>query len=40
MPHKKSYSVHWENEEALSFEVDGVRYTHLNDIPDQRDKAI
>ncbi len=38
MPSKKSYSVHWENEEAVSFEVDGVRYTDLNDIPDQRDK--
>jgi hypothetical protein len=38
MSKKKSYSVHWENEEAVSFEVDGVRYANLNDIPDQRDK--
>jgi hypothetical protein len=38
MPQKKSYSVHWENEEAVSFEVDGVTYTNLNDIPDKRDK--
>jgi len=38
MPQKKSYSVHWENEEAVSFEVDGVSYTDLNDIPDKRDK--
>lgn len=39
MPSKKSYSVHWENEEAVSFEVDGVTYTNLNDIPDKRDKG-
>jgi hypothetical protein len=35
---KKKYSVHWENEEAVSFEVDGVTYASLNDIPDKRDK--
>jgi hypothetical protein len=35
---KKKYSVHWENEEAVSFEVDGVTYTNLNDIPNKRDK--
>jgi len=38
MAEKKSYSVHWENEEAVSFEVDGVLYTNLNDIPNKRDK--
>jgi hypothetical protein len=35
---KKNYSVHWENEQAVSFEVDGVKYANLNDIPDKRDK--
>ena len=35
---KKNYSVHWENEQAVSFEVGGVKYANLNDIPDKRDK--
>ena len=35
---KKNYSVHWENEQAVSFEVDGVKYSSLSDIPDKRDK--
>jgi len=35
---KKKYSVHWENETAVSFEVDGVAYESLDQIPDKRDK--
>jgi hypothetical protein len=35
---KKHYSVHWEDEQAVSFEVDGVTYNNLNEIPDKRDK--
>lgn len=35
---KKKYAVHWENEQAVSFEVDGVTYARLNEIPDRRDK--
>jgi hypothetical protein len=35
---KKNLSVRWENEQAVSFEVDGVQYTSLNDISDKRDK--
>jgi hypothetical protein len=35
---KKNYSVHWENEQAVSFKVDGVKYANLNDIPDKRDR--
>lgn len=38
MPKKKQYSVRWENEQAVSFEVDGMIYASLNDIPDKRDK--
>jgi hypothetical protein len=38
MEEKKHYSVQWENEEAVSFEVDGVKYDRLRDIPDKRDK--
>jgi hypothetical protein len=35
---KKNYAVHWENEQAVSFEVDGVKYDSLNAIPNKRDK--
>jgi hypothetical protein len=35
---KKNYSVHWENEQAVAFEVDGVKYASLNEIPDKLDK--
>jgi hypothetical protein len=35
---KKNYSVHWENEQAVLFEVDGVKYASLSDIPDKRDR--
>jgi hypothetical protein len=38
MPKKKQYSVHWENEQAVSFEVNGVTYASLDDIPDRQDK--
>jgi hypothetical protein len=38
MPKKKQYAVKWENEQAVSFEVDGVTYASLNDIPDKGDK--
>jgi hypothetical protein len=38
MAEKKHYSVQWENEEAVSFEVDGIRYERLRDIPDKRDR--
>jgi len=35
---KKNYSVQWENEQAVSFKVDGVTYASLNEIPDMKDK--
>jgi hypothetical protein len=35
---KKNYSVNWENEQVVSFEVNGVKYASLSDIPDKRDK--
>jgi hypothetical protein len=38
MSKKKTYSVNWENEQAVSFVVDGVTYPSLNDIPDKSDK--
>ena len=38
MPRKK-YSINWENDEPVSFEVDGVLYQGLDDIPDEADRA-
>jgi hypothetical protein len=35
---KKKYSINWENDEPVSFEVDGVIYKSLDDIPDWKDK--
>ena len=38
MPGKK-YSINWENEEPVSFEVDGVVYESVDEIPDEADRA-
>jgi len=35
---KKKYSINWENEEAQSFEVNGVTYESLDDVPDWKDR--
>jgi hypothetical protein len=35
---KKKYSINWENDEAQSFEVDGVKYESLDDVPNWKDK--
>ncbi len=35
---KKKYSINWENDEPASFEVDGVKYESLDDIPNWKDK--
>ena len=37
MPRKK-YSINWENEEPVSFEVDGVLYENLDQIPEEADR--
>jgi len=34
----KKYSINWENDEPASFEVDGVKYDSLDDIPNWKDK--
>jgi len=34
---KKKYSIQWENDEAVGFEINGVVYKNLEDIPDQKD---
>lgn len=35
---RKKYSINWEDDEAVSFEVDGVTYENLDDIPDEDDR--
>ncbi len=37
MPGKK-YSINWENDEPVSFEVNGVSYESLDQIPDEADR--
>ena len=34
----KKYSINWENDEAASFEVDGVTYNSLDDVPSEKDR--
>ena len=34
----KKYSVNWENEVPVSFEVDGVKYDSLEDVPNPKDR--
>lgn len=35
---RKKYSINWENDEPLSFEVDGVTYDSLDDVPGEKDR--
>jgi len=35
---KKKYSINWEDDEAVSFEVNGVEYKNLEDVPDEDDQ--
>ncbi len=35
---KKTYSINWEDDEPVSFEVDGVRYETLDDVPNEADR--
>jgi hypothetical protein len=35
---KKKYSINWENDEPLSFEVDGVTYNSLGNVPNWKDR--
>ncbi len=35
---KKKYSINWENDEADSFEVNGIKYESLDDVPDEKDR--
>jgi hypothetical protein len=35
---KKKYSINWEDDTAVSFEVNGVTYESLEDISDENDR--
>jgi Protein of unknown function (DUF3592) len=35
---RKKYSIDWENGEAVAFEVDGLRYDSLADVPGEQDR--
>src|SRR5574339_637119 len=35
----KKYSINWENDESTSFEVDGVSYESLDEVPDEEDRS-
>jgi len=35
---RKKYSINWENDEPISFEVDGVSYESLDQVPDETDR--
>lgn len=35
---KKTYSINWENDVPVSFEVDGVQYESLEDVTDETDR--
>lgn len=34
----KKYSINWEDDLPVSFEVDGVSYENLEDVPDEKDR--
>ena len=34
----KKYSINWENDEPVSFEVGGVSYNSLDDVPNEKDR--
>ncbi len=35
---RKQYSINWEDDLPVSFEVDGIRYERLEDVPDENDR--
>ncbi len=35
---KKTYSINWEDDEPVSFEVNGVQYESLEDVPEETDR--
>jgi hypothetical protein len=37
-PAGKKYAIHWQGDEPVAYEVDGVRYKTLDDVPDPADQ--
>lgn len=35
---EKTYSIQWKDDEVVSFEVDGVQYASLDEVPDEADR--
>lgn len=35
---EKKYSIQWQDDEVVSFEVDGVQYASLDEVPDEADR--
>jgi uncharacterized protein DUF3592 len=35
---KKKYSINWEDDDPVSFEVNGVQYESLDDVPEEPDR--
>jgi len=35
---KKKYSINWENDEPVSFEVNGILYESIDQVPDEADR--
>lgn len=35
---KKKYSINWEDDLPVSYEVDGITYDSLDDVPDEKDR--
>jgi hypothetical protein len=35
---EKHYSIEWQDDEVVSFEVDGVKYESLDDVPEEADR--
>jgi len=35
---KKKYSINWEDDLPVSFEVNGVQYQNIEDVPDEKDR--
>jgi hypothetical protein len=36
---KKKYSINWEDDVPVSFEIDGIQYESLDDVPDETDRV-
>ena len=35
---EKKYSIQWQGDEVVAFEVDGVQYSSLDEVPDEADR--